>query len=213
MLIVSHDDADHSGGVSSVMQSVNVLQVLAPAANYLGIAQAADCRAGASWEWDNVKFQVIHPVNRAAWSDNNASCVLLIVAAGQKILLPGDIEAAPERKLTEGLLVREVGLVLAPHHGSRTSSSELFVNALAAKYVVFSAGYANRWGFPKADVVQRWVDSGACALTTSAAGALEFSISDMGELTLSRAARVDWKRPWVLRKQNAAECIKTVNSV
>jgi len=83
---------------------------------------------------------------------------------------------------------------------------------LAAKYVVFSAGYANRWGFPKADVVQRWVESGACALATSAAGALEFSISDMGELTLSRAARADWKRPWVLRKQNAAECIKTVNS-
>lgn len=212
MLIVSHDDADHSGGVSSVMQTVDALRVLAPAANYIGIEQAVECQAGTSWEWDNVKFRVVHPASRAAWSDNNASCVLLIDAAGQKILLPGDIEAAAERKVTDDLLVREVGLVVAPHHGSRTSSSELFVNALAAQYVVFSSGYANRWGFPKADVVQRWVASGACALTTSAAGALEFSISDMGELTLSRAARADWKRPWVLRKQNAAECSKTINS-
>jgi competence protein ComEC len=212
MLIVSHDDADHSGGVSSIMHTVDALQVLAPAADYLGIEQATDCGAGASWEWDNVEFRVVHPVNRSVWSDNNASCVLLIIAAGQKILLPGDIEAGAELKLAEDLLLREVSLVLAPHHGSRTSSSELFVNALAAKYVVFSAGYANRWGFPKTDIVQRWVDSGACALTTSVSGALEFSISEVGELTLSHAARAGWKRPWVLRKQNAAKCIKTVNS-
>jgi competence protein ComEC len=211
MLIVSHDDADHSGGLSSIMQAVDVRKVLAPATDYLGIEQAADCRAGASWEWDNVIFRVLHPVNRSAWSDNNASCVLLIVAAKQKILLPGDIEAGAERKLAKDPLLRETSVVLAPHHGSRTSSSEPFVNVLAAKYVVFSAGYANRWGFPKADVVQRWVDSGACALETSASGALEFSISDIGKLTLSRAARAGWKRPWVLRKPNAAKCINTIN--
>jgi len=137
---------------------------------------------------------------------------LLIVAAQQKILLPGDIEAGAERKLAEDPLLRETSVVLAPHHGSRTSSSEPFVNALAAKYVVFSAGYANRWGFPKADILQRWLASGTCALQTSVSGALEFSISARGELTLEHAARAGWKRPWVLRNPNAANCISTINS-
>ena len=212
MLIVSHDDADHSGGLASIMQAIDVPKVLAPAAGYLGIAQAVDCRAGASWEWDNVHFRVVHPVNRSAWSDNNASCVLLIVAANQKILLPGDIEAVAELALAEDTQLRQAGLVIAPHHGSRTSSSQPFVNALAPKYVVFSAGYANRWGFPQDDIVQRWLDNSACALKTAATGALEFSISDSGELKLDHAARAGWKRPWVLRNPDAANCISTINS-
>jgi competence protein ComEC len=152
----------------------------------------------------------VHPSKAANWSDNDASCALLIEAGGRKILLPGDIEARAEQALVADTSVRDIDLLLAPHHGSRTSSSPAFVEAMSPGYAIFSAGYANRWGFPKPDIVQRWLDAGACTLSTAETGALEFRVSVAGELLLHSAARQSWRRPWVLRNVRAAVCGDTI---
>ena len=212
MLIVSHDDADHSGGLLSILDRVSTKKLLGPEDGYRRIKYASGCRAGLEWQWDEVKFAIVHPEKSYEWSDNNASCVLLIAAGDQKILLPGDIEADAELRLVRDPRLKELSLVIAPHHGSRTSSTEAFVLNSATGYVVFSAGFANRWGFPKPEVVQRWNDSGACALNTATSGSLDFMVGVDGKLKLADAGRASWKRPWVLRDTGAVDCMNTVNS-
>jgi competence protein ComEC len=87
-------------------------------------------------------------------------------------LLAGDIESAAEHWLVRQRLLRPSQFVLVPHHGSRTSSSAGFVRALRARIAVVSAGFDNRWGFPRPEVVRRWQDEGAQVLTTGRSGAL-----------------------------------------
>jgi competence protein ComEC len=139
-------------------------------------------------------------------SDNNASCVLLIDAAGLRILLPGDIEGEAERALVARGLNGPVDLLLAPHHGSRTSSSPVFVAATAARRVVFSAGHANRWHFPVADVVSRWRTAGACLFSTAEEGALQFELSSGRQLTLARRQRAEAPGVWLARPSAAEPC-------
>src|SRR6185503_18870491 len=145
-LIVSHDDDDHWGGAASVLQAVPVEWMLTSLPDLdplvlLG-GPAGRCEAGQSWEWDGVRFAMLHPT-RASYGDrsvkdNDRSCVLKVEAAGGRALLPADIE----RRSEEELLARGPGrlraeVLLAPHQGSRTSSTAGFVQAVAPRVVVF----------------------------------------------------------------------------
>jgi competence protein ComEC len=91
-------------------------------------------------------------------------------------VLPGDIERGRERDLAAEFSRMRVDLLVAPHHGSRSSSSAEFVHAVRARYVVFSTGYRNRWHFPAPAVEARWREAGACTLNTAEAGALTFEL-------------------------------------
>jgi len=114
---------------------------------------------------------VLHPQQREAGGDNDSSCVVLIRGRDGTTLLTGDIELAAERELLEHGLP-QVDVVVAPHHGSGTSSSSLFVAATRPDVTIFSTGYRNRWGLPRADVVERWRQAGARCFDTSASGAI-----------------------------------------
>jgi competence protein ComEC len=126
-----------------------------------------------------VAFTVLHPTAGDPGPDNERSCVLRVSTGARAVLIPGDIEHG-----AEGRLVRRLGsalhaeILVAPHHGSKTSSTPDFVAAVSPRYVVFSAGYRNRWGFPAPEIRERYVKRGAETLGTAEAGAIRFRIGD-----------------------------------
>jgi competence protein ComEC len=193
-VIISHADADHAGGLPGVVKNF-------PAANYLGSdtdifsaeLSATPCRAGSSWSWDDVHFAIIHP-DSFAYGRNNGSCVLRISAGSRSVLLPGDIERLVETSLA-GMANLSASILIAPHHGSRTSSSPLFIAAVQPEFVVFSSGYLNRFGHPAPEVVSRYESTSSRLLNTAESGALTFTISPGGEIQLGQY-RLQKRRFW-----------------
>jgi competence protein ComEC len=179
-LVVSHADADHRGGVGSLVAGLDAQVVLAGPTLRPYIRRMVTCRAGQAWTWDEVEFEVLHPGDAggvdAGEGDNSTSCVLRIHGRAASGLLTGDIEADTEAALVARGLA-PVDVVVVPHHGSRTSSTEAFVAALHPRLALISAGYRNRWGFPAAEVRARWQHAGAQTLTTSDSGAIELSFA------------------------------------
>jgi competence protein ComEC len=198
-LVISHADADHIGGGSSVLAAFPETLLIAPEVVIGNSVNYQACLAGVGWIWDDVNFQVLHPEQpdgRQRWSRNDRSCVLLVQVHGLALLLPGDIEQRAERRLVRNAKLHNLSLVIAPHHGSTTSSSRLFVETTTPPFVVFSSGYENRWGFPKAEVIERWLQTGACLLSTAESGAIVFEVSEAGELELLWQQRVDGRHIW-----------------
>ncbi len=193
-LMVSHGDLDHRGGLESLLRGRRVGRLVLGRSVEFDGAQADVCTRGDAWTWDEVEFEVLHPGAERFVSDNDSSCVLRIASAAGTALLTGDIEASGEAALLEGELT-ETDVVVVPHHGSRTSSSQAFVAALTPKIAIVSAGYRNRWGLPKADVVRRWRERGARVYTTVQSGAVEVTVAQ-GRPLATREHRVASRRYW-----------------
>ncbi len=204
--IISHEDADHSGGFSSLQKVLPSRRLLlGPGVIYsqelIADAPISICSSGQHWTWDNINFQILVAGNRPD-NGNNSSCVLLISFAdltGRQIniLLPGDIERSAEVALLELDLLNnlELELLVAPHHGSKTSSTGAFVKRLAPQHVVFSAGYRHHFGHPHKTVVDRYQQSGATLWNTAEQGAIVFSWLPSGYLEIE-AARHRQRRWW-----------------
>jgi competence protein ComEC len=181
LLVVTHSDNDHSGGAQAVLEGIPVRKFVSGEPPDSTGRSATRCQSGDAWHWDGVEFRFLHPQSPGVHDGNNASCVLHIRHPRGTVLLTGDIEAGVERELLQrdpDLL--DVDLVTVPHHGSRTSSIEGFVDALSPDYAVVAAGYRNRYGFPKPDVVERWRRRGATVLNTSDTGAIRFRLGPGG---------------------------------
>ncbi|MGZ8256966.1 MAG: DNA internalization-related competence protein ComEC/Rec2, partial [Gallionella sp.] len=188
-LILSHNDLDHTGGAASLMQAMTInwlassLPDDSPLLENIPMQTGAarhglrNCTDGENWTWDGVQFEFLHPDNLVNRNEdkhrNDLSCVLRISIATQHILLTGDIEKASESrliKLHEAQLA--ANLIVVPHHGSKTSSTAEFVAAVLPDYAVFTVGYRNRYGHPKDEVLQRYLDSGANLLRSDKNGAI-----------------------------------------
>jgi competence protein ComEC len=196
-MMISHDDQDHAGGAPAVLRAFPDATLIAPAGLRLRSKESRRCVAGLSWAWDGVFFTVISPGPAdAARSENDGSCVLRIETRNFSVLLPGDIGRRREEELAGRGRLHAVDLLVAPHHGSRSSSGSALVAATRPRFVVVSAGHRNRWGFPAGEVRERWARSGACLLETAAAGAITFAIGDDGTFRLVRRERVDGARLW-----------------
>ena len=172
LLLVSHADQDHAGGVATLEARVPIVALMTGERLPDSALPQTHCRAGDSWSWDGVTFDVLHPTVRGSWHGNNASCVVSVTLGEHRLLLTGDIERAVERDLLRQNALEESEVVLVPHHGSRTSSSAAFVNRLQPRVAIVSAGFGNRWGFPKDDVVRRWERVGAAVANTATSGAI-----------------------------------------
>jgi competence protein ComEC len=124
---------------------------------------------------------MLGPDDAGAARRNDASCVLMVRSRYGSILLPADIEAKAEKKLagTWGSRLRS-DILVAPHHGSKTSSTPVFVDAVAPRHVLFPAGYRNRYRHPHPDVVRRYAERGVVLYDSAASGALEFRLSAEG---------------------------------
>jgi competence protein ComEC len=171
-MVVSHGDIDHAGGLQSVTANMSVREILSGERLELSSLATRPCRTGQKWDWDGIGFAILHPQNRAAWSGNNLSCVLLVSAGERRLLLTGDIETSVESLLTYRAVLPVVDTVVVPHHGSKTSSSPAFVAALRPNLAIVAAGIDNRWKMPREDVVRRWRDAGATVLNTAVSGAV-----------------------------------------
>lgn len=215
-LFISHQDNDHVGGALSVVRGmpVDVLHSSLPEDHALRARQPdrlpggvltlphRPCVAGQSWEWDGVRFEVLHPTeadlqHRASTAANGLSCVLRVAAAGgRSLLLTGDIEAAQE----QALLRREPAerlrstVLVAPHHGSRTSSTAAFLATVQAKQVIVQAGRRNRYGHPAREVMARYEALGWHVDATPTCGAWLWA-SD-GSMATGRCWRDQARRLW-----------------
>jgi len=192
IIVLSHGDIDHIGGVHAV-------QAQQPQAKLYGSIESkhllrkqytiGSCAQGEQWEWDGVQFEVLHPPPWYAGPNRNAqSCVLRISAAPDKrggmaavALLTGDIEKAQElalvRAAQEGDVELTANMLLVPHHGSKTSSSAVFLDAVRPSVAVIQAGYRNRFGHPAAPVWQRYIQRGISVVQTPACGAATWQSS------------------------------------
>lgn len=178
-LIISHGDNDHAGGARSLLAEMRVDRILSsvPAR----FPQGQLCYEGQQWQWDGVWFEILSPQPEDPYDKNNNSCVLRISTLSGSVLIPGDIER--ER---EDWLIQEYGsdlksdFLIAPHHGSRTSSTGGFIDLVDPDMVLFPVGYRNRYRHPNRNVIDRYVDSGSQILLSPETGAIEISISRAG---------------------------------
>jgi len=195
VLIISHADGQHTGGVRSLRELMPVARILTSAPEQTPIDGAEPCRAGQTWDWDGVRFQILHPPERG-FSDDNASCVLRVAGAAGRVLLPGDIERSAESALaaSDGMgLAAEI--LVAPHHGHRNQSTPAFLNAVQPRYILLATGYRNRYGYPRPDTVARYQATGATLLDPADEGALTFRVEPGRALEPERYRR-DQRRYW-----------------
>ena len=174
-LVISHPDNDHSAGAATLLASMPVNTVFY-GGDGLALAGGEPCLAGQAWRWPGgPTFQFMAPIDTSPRSSNDSSCVLLIEIAGHRLLFPGDVESGQERKMVRYWQARlNTDWLLVAHHGSRTSSSHALLKTVRPGIAVISSGYANRFGHPHPDVVQRLSAAGAAIYSTAEGGALEF---------------------------------------
>jgi competence protein ComEC len=181
VLVLSHGDMDHIGGTESVLKGVPVTNVISSLPNTHPKLQLAahnePCADGQSWEWDGVRFDMLHPAKSntpAALAHNNeGSCVLRVSTGQSSILLTGDIESLAESRLLK-LHAKELPatLLVVPHHGSMSSSSQAFVDAVHPHYAMFTSGYLNRFGHPREEITDRYRAAGSEVLRSDEDGAV-----------------------------------------
>ncbi len=178
--IVSHNDLDHSGGMASVLALMPVAWLASSFSEKVEAPQTTkniSCFAGQIWVWDKVKFEVLHPTAEsygdAKLTDNNRSCVVKVTSQVGSILLTGDIEKETELALLNRIPGKlKSDLLTVPHHGSKTSSTSGFIEAVAPNIAIFTAGYLNRFGHPKPLIVARYKTFGGLLYRSDYDGAL-----------------------------------------
>jgi competence protein ComEC len=172
LVFVSHGDNDHAGSLPQLLRGIHVSQVL---------TNQDRCVQNFAINWQGLRIEGLWPDDPSKYSDNNGSCVIKISDQYHSILLPGDIDKTIEKHLVDlhpELL--QANILLAPHHGSNTSSSSDFIRTVEAEYVIFSQGFMNRWRFPRQEVLNRYEqltineDTQSKLFTTSDSGQVSF---------------------------------------
>jgi competence protein ComEC len=194
LLVLSHRDADHTGGAAAVLRMqprARLLSSLEAAHPLAALRPPERCLDGQSWEWDGVRFEILHPQPQAYAAParpNAMSCVLRVGNQRVHALLAGDIERPQEEVLAGRPGALRADWLLVPHHGSRTSSSPAFLDAVRPALALAQAGYRNRFGHPAPEVVQRYVDRGIALSVSPACGALTWQSLRPSGVRCERAA-------------------------
>lgn len=188
-LVISHGDNDHAGGMDTLLRKFQVIQLSTSipeeASARHNTVDVVACMSGISWSWDGVDFEYLHPSKYKIFSGNNGSCVLRVSSKNGRVLLTGDIEKSAEQSLlryqSENL---KANVLIAPHHGSSTSSSKQFIEAVSPDYVLYPTGYLNRYGFPRSDVVERYESISSKQFNSAASGALRLMFRENVDVKL-----------------------------
>ncbi|MBK6617350.1 MAG: DNA internalization-related competence protein ComEC/Rec2 [Nitrosomonas sp.] len=188
-IIVSHADSDHSGGALSVLTSLPTQSLLGSLEASHPVKQAiADhqhCRAGDDWWWDGIHFAILHPDQNKTSNNkrnrNESSCVLKITTRHGSVLLPADIGQTSEQELLHRARdALPATVLIAPHHGSKSSSSAAFIRQVNPKYVIFTVGYRNSFNHPHPEIVDRYRKHGTRLLRSDHDGAIMLRLTRHG---------------------------------
>ena len=193
LLLLSHADMDHAGGALALARGLPIAQVLSGEASELPAALAAQpCVDGARWQWDGVSFSTWRW--RQAPAGNPSSCVLLVEAqGGERLLLTGDIDKAAELALLASGRELRADWLQAPHHGSLSSSSMLFLRAVQPRAVLLSRGRHNPYGHPHPQVLARYKAIGAVLYDNVPSGALRIQLGRHAPAYGAREVRHFWQ--------------------
>ena len=198
LVVISHWDMDHSGGLETLLQQQTVQRLLLPSERNLKreqnlgstVANTSRC-ASTAWQnlWQDSSSQLLWrqiALAEQGLQGNNASCVILLHVFGRQVLITGDIEAKGEGKLLEmidkldlTLLASEV--LIAPHHGSKTSSTEAFLTHVRPAYVLVSAGKNNPYGHPHKNKTKAYWEQGSQWYNTGRHGQIKMVFNPNGE--------------------------------
>ena len=191
-VMLSHRDADHTGGAQAVLAMQPQAQLTASIEDehvLQTIRRATRCVAGQRWRWDGVDFEVLHPqaADYTGPAKSNAlSCVLRISNGSQVALLAGDIEQAQEERLVAAGAQLKADVLLVPHHGSKTSSSAVFLDAVQPRFALVQAGFRNRYGHPAASVLERYEERKIEVFDSPACGAMSWNSAQAQEMQCHR---------------------------
>ncbi len=202
-LVVSHGDKDHAGGLDGLFEHYQAKHMIVNQSKGYKHDNLSVCREGMHWKWNAVDIKVLNPTanlpadNIGTLSKNNSSCVLHITHSAGTILLTGDIEKKTEKRLVKKYK-RDLAanVLLAPHHGSNSSSISAFIEAVSPDYVVFTTGYRNPYGFPDEKVISRYKEFGVQLANSASQGMISFELSDKNGLQLQPGYRELRQRFW-----------------
>ncbi|MBL7002779.1 MAG: DNA internalization-related competence protein ComEC/Rec2 [Gammaproteobacteria bacterium] len=190
-IVISHSDQDHYGGYWGLKEhgliknkvilggNINKLKtVLKPKEAVL------NCHQYPAWYWDKVYFEFVPLEPNKYLKDNNQSCVLRISNSSFRVLLAGDIEAKREQGLVDNYSeYLKADVLLAPHHGSNTSSTRSFLKAVDPSLAIITTGFLNKWGFPKENIIKRYQQLGINTLNTAVVGGIKVKLDNKEVLT------------------------------
>ena len=173
-LILSHKDNDHRGGFFSLKKEIPISEVLSS----YGEKGSSPCRAGDNWRWEGIFFEILNPEQHHQFKKrNNASCVLRISVGTKSILLSADIEKKAEKRLLQLYSDKlQSSYLISPHHGSKTSSSSAFLDAVNPEYILIPVGYRNRYRMPHSSVLARYHARSIKFLSTYSSGAISIKL-------------------------------------
>jgi competence protein ComEC len=200
-LVITHGDNDHIGGAQSLLAAMPVEQIDTSVIKKFSPGQARRCVSGTQWQWDGVKFEFLSPDAEdfaREQVENNLSCVLRVQTPSAKVLLTGDIEKSVERELVLEAEKHSIAadILLIPHHGSKTSSSQPFIDRVSPTFALAAVGYRNRYGFPKQQVVERYLQKNVTVLDTAENGAIRFLLHRDQGVVLKQLYRHADRRYW-----------------
>lgn len=192
LLLLSHADNDHAGGAVAILAGMPVARRLSGEPERLAPSLAAEpCASGHGWQWDGVSFRLWRWEQAAP--GNQSSCVLLVEAGGERLLLTGDIDAQAEQALLQADFPLAAHWLLAPHHGSRSSSSQRFIEAVAPQHVLIARGRHNNFGHPHPQVLARYRAAGVALHDSATSGALRLLLGEHGAAQALRSQARFWR--------------------
>jgi competence protein ComEC len=178
-IMISHTDLDHRGGLEGILKNYSVGNILSSEPERLPNYHVDYCIAGTSWVWDGVLFEILHPGLERPLNRNDRSCVLQVTAGEKRLLLTGDIEKSAEVSLLKNYANQlQVDILVVPHHGSKTSSHEAFIEIVKPQYALFPTGKYNRYGFPREEIIKRYQKAGSQILNNANTGMIRFYMGE-----------------------------------
>ena len=202
-MVISHSDSDHIGGAATLLKEISFDSMMGslPSTNPLlenlkeRKIPAIPCRFGQQWSWDGVDFHIWHPHEHTNFEDrhprkpNEVSCVLEVRNQTTSFWLTGDVEKQGEAEITERLTQKALNhlrnknlIFMAPHHGSKTSSSQELLTALSPDEAFAQNGYRNRYGHPHSSVTARYQSMNIPFYQTPNTGAQVWSFYNANKL-------------------------------
>lgn len=175
-VIISHSDNDHAGGLAKLQKALPIKELIM---NDNPQVNTSTCQQGKSFNWQGLTVEMLWP-QTVKGEENDDSCVLLVSSASHKVLLTGDISKQVEHALIEKYPQLDADVIVVPHHGSKTSSSEEFINHTSPQIAIVSAGFFNRWHMPVHEVVYRYQQEKVKLINTAEVGQIIFNFSNQG---------------------------------